>query len=207
MLLFRPAFDTVGSHIRIVGITGGAGSGKSTLARMMTVYGITHIDADQVARQATAPGSEGLEKIIRQFGPTVLDATGALNRQHLRELVFRDSDARVRLEKILHPIITRMVVELLDTTPGPIVYEAALLLEAGHDRLVDMVVTVSAPTEIRLRRLLQRPGMDENKARAMIAAQNTDMWREERSHAVVHNTGDLESLRIDTEKLVSLFSC
>lgn len=189
-----------------MGITGGIGSGKSTLARMMTRYGVTHLDADTISREVSAPGTPGLAMIVKEFGTSILTASGDLDRRRLGDIVFNDCQARRRLQEIIHPLITHQVKSRLQTLPGPIVYEATLLLESGHDSLVDMVVTVSAPADTRLKRIQVRPGMTEEKARTLISVQQSDQWREERSHAVVRNTGDLQDLMKDAQELAFLMS-
>ena len=89
----------------VIGLTGGIGSGKTTVAAMFAALGVPVIDMDRIARQVVEPGQPALTQIIQEFGTSILDAKGQLNRRKLRELVFSATEKRQRLEAILHPLI------------------------------------------------------------------------------------------------------
>src|SRR5690348_12505829 len=95
-----------------VGLTGGIGSGKSTVAGRLAELGAVVVDADVLAREVVAPGSEGLRAVAERFGDDVLDDDGALNRPALGAVVFGDEQARCDLEGITHPLIARRTAEL-----------------------------------------------------------------------------------------------
>src|SRR5437016_3804903 len=91
----------------VIGLTGGIGSGKSTVAKLFSERGVTVIDSDQLARDVTQKGQPALQQIAKQFGKNILHADGSLNRSQLRKQIFADPDKRIKLEKLLHPLIRK----------------------------------------------------------------------------------------------------
>ena len=187
-----------------VGLTGGIGSGKSTVSALLAQKGAVVIDADAIAREIVEPGEPALDEVVRAFGAAVLSADGSLNRAALAAIVFADGDALVTLNSITHPRIAARSSELISAAPADavIVYDMPLLVEQGGDALLgwDVVVVVDAPDDVRLVRLVQR-GMDEEDARARMAAQTS---REERLSAadwLIDNSGDLSALTAQVEGL------
>ena len=184
------------SRVR-VGLTGGVASGKSTVSAMLRELGALVIDADQLAREAVAPGSEGLTEIVEAFGEEVLTPDGELDRPAMGALVFADEDARRRLESIIHPRVRARGAEL-EAAAGPdavVVHDIPLLAETGQAGSFDAVVVVDVPVETQLRRMTQLRGMSGEEAQARIDAQAS---REERLAVATHvidNTGTLEDLR------------
>lgn len=159
----------------LFGLTGGIACGKSTVAGRFRDAGITVIDADQVARQAVAPGTSGLAEIVKHFGQDVLRPDGTLDRAKLGAIVFGDDDKRKTLNRILHPRIaarTMMTAQEL-AARGEIMacYEAALLVENGVADMFRPLVVVAAPEETQIARIMQRDRISEADARARIAAQ------------------------------------
>jgi len=178
-----------------VGLTGGIGSGKSTVADLLASYGAVIIDADLLAREAVAPGTPGLDAVVREFGPDVLAGEGSLDRQRLGALVFADPHRRATLNAIVHPYVRRRSMELAEAAPADavVVHVIPLLVENGltdHD----LIVVVDAQEETQLRRLLEGRGMDEADARARIAAQATRAQRRAAADVVIDNDGDLAAL-------------
>jgi len=185
-------------------LTGGIGSGKSTVSALLAQKGAVVIDADAIAREIVEPGEPALDEVVRAFGAAVLSADGSLNRAALAAIVFADADALVTLNSITHPRIAARSSELISAAPADavIVYDMPLLVEQGGDALLgwDVVVVVDAPDDVRLVRLVQR-GMDEEDARARMAAQTS---REERLSAadwLIDNSGDLSALTAQVEGL------
>ncbi len=178
----------------IIGLTGGIGSGKSCVARRWRERGASLVIADEIARAVVVPGTPALAALARELGPDILDADGSLLRGELARRMFADPDVRRRVESILHPAITARVREDFARLAHPIVYEAPLLFEAGHDALVDVVVVVTAPRRLRLQRAALRDGADPAQVRARMAAQWTDAQRIARAQAVIVNDGTLAQL-------------
>jgi dephospho-CoA kinase len=192
-----------------VGLTGGIGSGKSTVAQRLSKHGATVIDADQLAREVVAPGSEGLAAIASRFGDDVLDDAGALNRPALGALVFADARARQDLEAITHPLIARRTAELVAAAPSDavVVHDVPLLVEKAMGSAYHLVVVVGADEELRVKRLMHTRGMTEADARSRIASQATDEERRAAADVWLPNDGHKDELvgAVDTlwhERLV-----
>jgi dephospho-CoA kinase len=178
-----------------VGLTGGIGSGKSEVARIMEDLGAFMVDTDALAREAVAPGSDGLLAIAREWPGTV--RTGSLNRRALADIVFSDAAARGRLNEILHPFIRRLARER-DRHARPnqlIVHVVPLLFETGYDGLVDKSILVVAPESDRIRRVVQRDRIEEAQVRARMATQIDPQEARKRADYVIENDGNLAHLR------------
>ena len=101
-----------------VGLTGGIGAGKGEVARRLAAYGALVIDADQVAREVVAPGTPGLDEIVKTFGPGVLHPDGSLDRELLGEMVFSDAALRGKLNAIVHPRVGERMREIDESAPA-----------------------------------------------------------------------------------------
>lgn len=182
--------------ISVFGLTGGIGSGKSTVAARFRARGLPVIDADQLAREVVAPGSEGLEEIVQQFGPDVLDAEGALDRKKLAAIVFEDDTARRKLNAITHPRVAALAAERarqLEAGGEPLAcYEVPLLFEGSLAESLRPVVVVSASVEAQVARTVARDGCTEEEARARIRAQMPLSEKAERADYVIDNSGSRE---------------
>lgn len=179
-----------------VGLTGGVASGKTAVADAFAALGVPVLDADAIAREVVAPGRPALAGIVDAFGPGVLDALGALDRRALRERIFRDPDARRRLESLLHPAIWQELDRQSAAAGGAYqVLVIPLLVETGATGAVDRVLVVDCPVETQLARLAERDGETEAAGRAMLAAQATRAARLAAAHDVLVNDGTLEELR------------
>ena len=180
----------------LIALTGGIGSGKTTVASIWVTLGATEIDADVLARKVVQPGSDGLNQVVEEFGVGILNEDGSLNRTALGNIIFKSPDLRLRLEQITHPLIQRLAKQIIASTRGPIVYTIPLLVETNSPLQFDSIVTVSAPEEIRVQRLVAERGMSEKDARSRISAQVTDQEREAVSEHVIDSNCTLEDLRI-----------
>lgn len=189
-----------GSQVRayVIGLTGGVASGKSEVERRFAALGIHVEDADRAAREAVAPGSEGLAALVAAFGSGILAGDGALDRAAMRRRVFADDAARRTLEAIVHPRVRVALREACLAAPGPYAIAAIPLLAEGGGRdaypWLDRILVVDVPRETQLARLLQRDGIDRALAERMLDAQVT---REERlaiADDVLVNDGTLQDL-------------
>ncbi|MFS8499325.1 MAG: dephospho-CoA kinase [Micromonosporaceae bacterium] len=185
-----------------VGLTGGIGAGKSEVARRLAGHGAVVIDADRVAREVVAPGTDGLARVVAEFGPQVLAADGSLDRAALAAVVFGDADRRRRLEAIIHPRVRARTAELVAAAPPDaiVVNDVPLLVEVGLVATYHLVVVVEAPEATRIARLVGSRGMTEEQARARIAAQASDEVRRAAADVLLTNDGPLADLyaRVDT---------
>jgi len=182
-----------------VGLTGNVASGKSAVAAVWAEAGVPVVNADTLAREVVAPGSPGLTEVVEAFGEEVLQADGSLDRARLRDLVFRDEEARTRLEAILHPRIARLREEWVrrrEAEGAPLVVEEVpLLFEAGLQGEFRWVVLVDAPEAIRLQRLVALRSLPREEALRMMAAQMDPAEKRERADWVLENAGSLHQLR------------
>lgn len=188
-----------------IAVTGGIGSGKSAVTARLAQRGAVVIDADRIAREVVEPGTPGLAAVVAEFGPGILTPDGALDRPAMAAIVFADAERRRALEAIVHPLVGRRSQELLDAAPedAVVVYDVPLLAESadlGRADGFDRVVVVTAPVETRVRRLVSR-GLSEDDARARIAAQASDDARLAIADLVVDNSGDLEALDAEVDRL------
>ncbi|MET8122120.1 dephospho-CoA kinase [Micromonospora sp. NPDC005291] len=179
-----------------VGLTGGIGSGKSAVAARLVERGAVLIDADRVAREVVAPGTEGLAEITAAFSDAVLDADGALDRAALGAVVFADETARRRLEAITHPRIRARTAELTAAAaPDAIVVnDVPLLVEVGLAPTYHLVIVVQTAVTTRLERLARDRGMGRAEAERRIAAQADDARRRAAADVVLTNDESLAAL-------------
>lgn len=179
-----------------IGLSGGIGSGKSTASQRFSDLGAILIDADQLAREVVAVGSDGLAAISTRFGEQVLEEDGALNRAALGSLVFSDRQARRDLEEITHPRIAARTAELLEAAPDEaiIVHDVPLLVEKHLGPAYHLVAIVAADERTRLRRLMESRGMTEEDVRGRMAAQATDEERREAADVWLDNSGTRQGL-------------
>ncbi len=187
----------------LIGLTGGIAAGKSTVARRWVENGAIEIDADQVARQVVEPGTPGLKAIVEKFGSDLLTESGELDRKALGKLIFSEPVKRELLNSILHPLIKERTRQLLSEMPEQaiVVYNVPLLVEAAVDHAFDLVVTVEAPEEEQIRRLVRNRGLTEADARNRIAAQAKPVERAARADRILNSNQDINLLLRDADAL------
>ncbi|MGY2002931.1 dephospho-CoA kinase [Blastococcus sp. SYSU DS1024] len=185
-----------------IGLTGGIGSGKSTVARLLAERGAVVVDADRIAREVLEPGTPGLAAVAAAFGDGVLAADGSLDRAALAAIVFSDEEARRRLDALVHPMVRQRSAELVATAPDDavVVNDVPLLVETGQAGTYDLVVVVEADLATRIARLVGR-GLTETDARARIATQASDEQRRAVADVVLDNSGPLERLAEQVDRL------
>jgi dephospho-CoA kinase len=185
----------------MVGLTGGIGAGKSAVADRLAAHGALVIDADLLARESVAPGTDGLAEVVATFGDQVQAADGSLDRPALARRVFGDDVARRRLEGIIHPRVRERTAQLVAAAPSEavIVNDVPLLVEAGLAGAYEIVIVVLADEEVRLARLTRDRGMSRDEALARIRAQASDEQRRAVADVVIVNNGTLDELhrRVD----------
>jgi dephospho-CoA kinase len=180
----------------MVGLTGGIGSGKSVVARRLAELGALVIDADALAREVVAPGTDGLTEVVAAFGPGVLAPDGTLDRSAVASLVFGDDEKRRRLEAIIHPRVRERSTRMIATAPpdAVVVNDVPLLVESGMASHFDLVIVVLASEEVRRKRLVEHRGMTEEAVQARFAAQATDEQRRAVADVEIVNEGTLDEL-------------
>jgi dephospho-CoA kinase len=189
--------------VYLVGLTGGIAAGKTSVAKRWVELGGHEIDADVLAREALEAGSAGLAKVVETFGSALLLPDGSLNRQKLAEIVFNSPEKRKELEAIVHPIVRRLAAEALaklaDDTIA--IYTVPLLVEASVELPFDFVVTVEAPSDKQVERMVKNRGMSTQEAAARIASQASAAERANRADVILNSNQSLGRLLDDAETL------
>ena len=177
-----------------VALTGGIATGKSYCLARFASLGVPVIDADQLAREAVAPGSRALDAVVARFGATLRLPGGSLDRASLARIVFSDRTARADLEAIVHPEVYRRISEWLATLPPRTriaIADIPLLFETGHTHDFDRVIVVACDPNEQLRRLVARDGLSERDAKARLDAQWPIEEKEARSDYVIRTDGSV----------------
>jgi len=187
----------------VVGLTGGIGSGKSAAADAFGKLGARVIDTDAIAHDLTGVAGAAIPEIARQFGKAFVDASGAMDRRRMRDLVFSDAEEKQRLEALLHPMIRAESQRRIRAAQGPyVVLVVPLLVESPDYReRVGRVLVVDCPEELQVARVRQRSGLAEVQIRRIIASQ---IQREKRLAAaddVIDNSGPVSALQQQVREL------
>jgi dephospho-CoA kinase len=180
----------------VVGLTGGVGSGKSTVADLFVQKGIAQVDTDAIAHELTGPDGAAMGALVAEFGAAVINKFGALDRAVMRQKVFADHGARLRLESILHPLIRQIAAERCREAASPYVILAVpLLVESGAFReCCNRIVTVDCPESLQIERVMARNALSVDEVKAIMAAQSTRAQRLAVADDVVSNDGGLDVL-------------
>ncbi len=185
--------DVQGLMFRI-GVTGGIGSGKSTVCRMLQAKGIPVFYADEEARSILGVDPEVRRAMTDLLGPEAY-ADGAFNRKWVADQVFNDNKKLAALNAVMYPAVRRRFIEWTKEQRSDIVaMESAILLESGGDRLMDHLVLVTAPVEIRVARAMKRDGANESQIRARIAVQMDEEEQLDQIDTLIVNDADLIKL-------------
>ena len=197
----------------LLGLTGGIGSGKSTVAGMLAAHGAAVIDADAISRSTTAPGGSAVAAIAAAFGAAMIGADGALDRAAMRALVFREIDARQRLEAIIHPLVAqdtdRQAKRAAHAGHKLILFDVPLLVESGPRwrARVDRVLVVDCDAGTQVARVMARNQLPRDEVERIVAAQSTRADRLAAADLVLFNgaTMSLGQLQQDVEETATRF--
>lgn len=191
----------------LFGLTGGIASGKSTVGGFLRARGIPLIDADAVAREVVAPGTEGHALVVAAFGPSIVDREGAIDRKALGAIVFADASARQRLNAIVHPRIGARTLERRGEIEAEghalACYEAALLVENGLADAFRPLVVVAVSAEIQIARCMARDGLSRSEAMARIASQMPLAEKLALADHVIDNGGTLAETEAQTDAVLA----
>ncbi len=189
----------------VIGLTGGIASGKSTVSQMLSELGATVIDADKVGHEAFRPHSDAWRDVVATFGSGILGPNEEIDRGKLADIVFNDPKALEQLNRIMHPLMYRVVEQRIEALRRQqvevVVLEAALLIEANWTDLVDQVWVTVAPESDVIDRLRSQKGFTEEQARARINSQMSIAERSKCADVVIENDSDLDTLRGRVEGL------
>ena len=181
-----------------VALTGGIATGKSFCLGVFATLGAATIDADILAREAVAPGSPGLAKVLGRFGPGVLRGDGTLDRAALGSVVFADRTARADLEAIIHPEVYRRIGEWYANLPAGTrvaIADIPLLFETGHQHQFERVIVCACAPAEQIRRIMVRDKLSAPEARARLAAQWPIEEKVARADYVIRTDGLMDETR------------
>lgn len=185
----------------LVALTGGIGSGKSLAGELFEELGAIVVDSDQLSRDVIERGTPGFDEVVSTFGDSILK-DGLIDRKALGEIVFKNEEARKKLEAIIHPAVRAEFNRVTQTAPAHsiVINQIPLLVETNGASKFDVVIHVTAPIEMRTSRLLKR-GMHTSEIEARIAAQVGDDERNKISHYTINNDGDRDHLLRQVEAI------
>jgi len=193
----------------LIGITGPTGAGKSIVSASLASRGCFVVDGDAVAREVVVPGSPVLAELALAFGGDVLRADGSLDRGLLAARAFASPEGTARLNAVTHPAINARVLALLDAAERAgfrfAAIDAAALFESGVAGRCDLVVTVTAPLDVRIARVTRRDGLSEREARLRAGAQKNEAYYEQHADIVIRN-GESDDLEGQIEKLCEIIA-
>ncbi len=179
---------------KIIGLIGMSGAGKSTVCRIFGENGYTVIDCDISAREVVQSGYSSLEELANELSPNVILPDGTLDRKKTAELIFNDDEKRAVFNRIIYPYITYNVIEKIKAADGDVLLDAPTLYEARLNGICDGIVSVCAPIETCISRIVERDRISEELARARLSSQHDIEWYRERSSHCIINSGTLEEL-------------
>lgn len=190
--------------MKVVGLTGGIGSGKSTVSALLRARGAIVVDADAVVKELQAPGMPVFEAMVEHFGPGIVAADGALDRQAVADIVFNDAEKLAELNGIVHPAVGLEVFQRIaahEATDHVVIADIPLLAEGRSAIPMSGVVVVDVPEETQVERLVDQRGMDEADARARISRQATREARLAKADRVIDNSGTVADLEAQVDEL------
>lgn len=189
-----------------VGLTGSIAVGKSFVLDVLRELGARTIDADQIARECVEPGTPGLTAVVKEFGETVLNADGSLDRAKLGAIVFADKVKRDKLNSILHPFIIARQDEIIQQwayeAPNAVaVIDAALMIESGGYKRFDKLIVVHCQPEIQIHRLMKRNGLSREEAELRIKSQMPQADKMKHANYLIDTSGEFADTRRQVETL------
>ena len=192
-----------------IGLTGPSGAGKGTVASLFAAHGVPSIDTDKVYHDLLIPPSACLDELSARFGTGILTPDGMLNRGALAAIVFAEGHGTdlADLNTITHRHILAKTREMLAAYAAQgvpaVLVDAPQLFESGFDAECGFILSVLAPYELRLARIMARDGLDEARAKARLDASPTDDFFRARSDAVMINDGALDAMEAEVRRLLT----
>lgn len=190
----------------VIGLTGGIGSGKSTVAQLFENKGIKIIDTDKLAHELSQQGREALPKIAAHFGKNILLEDGSLNRKLLRTIIFSDTNQRLWLEQLLHPLIRMEMEQQIQSANSPYcIAIIPLLFETKPNPIINRVLVIDTTEEEQLKRAQLRDKSTFEEMKAILKSQVTRDHRLANATDIIHNTGSINDLHHQVDKLHELY--
>ena len=187
-----------------VGLTGGIATGKSTVGAMFVELGCHLIESDQITHQLFEPGQAVYAAVVKQFGNRILAPDGTIDRRILGDIVFKDRQARAKLNGLVHPAIIQRQQEWLQEMEaqdphGIAIVDAALMIEVGTYKNYDKVIVVTCSPEMQRERLRARSALSEEEIESRIRSQMAAEEKIKYADFVIDNSGSIESTRVQVE--------
>lgn len=181
----------------IVGLTGGIGSGKSSVSKLFSDLGIDVIDTDIMARKLTEPYGLAIRMIQNTFGDTFIAADGSLDRNKMRSVIFSDNDSRLKLEKILHPLILKETVrQAAQTESSYTIIVVPLLFESNdYDNIIQRILVVDCEERQQILRTMARSKLSEQEVKAIMSTQVSREDRLQKADDIIINNHDINYLK------------
>lgn len=179
-----------------VGLTGNIASGKTTVAKLFADLGVEVINADLISRELSAPNELAYKHILEHFGSNLILENKELDRRALRAIIFSDSNARLWLENLLHPLIrTRLEERVRQCKSSYCIVEIPLLIDKKHYPYLNRILLVTAPEELQIERVIARDHSTKEQAIAVLAAQPDIKQRLKNADDVITNDQGLKQLK------------
>ena len=186
----------------IIGLTGGIGSGKSAAAALFKDIGVDLIDADDLARDSLSINSEGYKLFIEEFGDKYLDENENINRELIRKLIFNDSDAKSKLENIIHPIVRSGIETFIrNTKSNYCIIVVPLIFETNSSKIYDRILVIDCDVDVQISRTSKRDNQAKSDIENIINKQATREQRLSIADDVIVNNGSLDLLRMEVLKI------
>ena len=186
----------------IIGLTGGIGSGKSAAAALFKDIGVDLIDADDLARDSLSINSEGYKLFIEEFGDKYLDENKNINRELIRKLIFNDSDAKSKLESIIHPIVRSGIETFIKNKKSDYcIIVVPLIFETNSSKIYDRVLVIDCDVDVQISRTSKRDNQTKSDIENIINKQATREQRLSIADDVIVNNGSLDLLRNEVLKI------
>ena len=182
-----------------IGITGGIGSGKTEICKIIERLGSKVIYADDLAKEILNTNESVKRRVRKEFGEDIYTSVGNLDSNKLAQKIFFDEDLKVKLEKIIHPVVIDRIkknFECLEKSSKHLLVflEAALIFEAGVDSLLDYIIVVNTDEEIRIKRVMTRDGSCKEEVMQRMKAQIPPAQKIEKADFIIHNNDDKNKL-------------
>ena len=194
----------------LIGLTGGIASGKTLVSDFFTALSVPVIDADILAREVVAPGSDGLKKLIDYFSDGILTSNNQLDRKALREIIFKNPSDRKIVDGILHPLIRQRsedgIARYREQGAAYIIYAVPLLVETKQVSRFDRILLVDVPVELQIERIVNRDNTTRDKAQAIISAQASREERRAIATDIVSNDKSVDSVREHVMRLHKMYT-
>ena len=186
----------------IIGLTGGIGSGKSAAAALSKDIGVDLIDADDLARDSLNINSEGYKLFIEEFGDKYLDENKNINRELIRKLIFNDSDAKSKLESIIHPIVRSGIETFIKNKKSDYcIIVVPLIFETNSSKIYDRVLVIDCDVDVQISRTSKRDNQTKSDIKNIVNKQATREQRLSIADEVIVNNGSLDLLRNEVLKI------